>query len=498
LSPHQILYNYFGHTQFRPGQEEIINAILNKQNVLAVMPTGAGKSICYQIPALLKNNCSIVISPLISLMQDQVNSLNKNKECAAYLNSSLDYSSTQKVLQKLAENKINLLYLAPEKLKNYQLMEYLKEIKPEYIFVDEAHCISEWGHNFRPSYRSIYQFAIELGVKNVSAFTATATPEVRKDIIKQLNFTNPSEFVLGFERENISLSVEKTKNKKEKILELLRKNKSSSIVYASTRKDSEQLAQYLKNNKIKAEYYHAGLTTELRKLIQDDFSKNNIDVIVATNAFGMGIDKDDIGMVIHYNIPGSIENLYQEFGRAGRNGSEAKAVLFYNQKDRFLHEYFIKMNYPTPDNIKIFYDTILDYHRIAVNSWPKEKIIIDASLTKLLESKSIPQNQFTSIINYLEKAGYIKESNNFQTRYSFKFLLTQDKLRGYISKLKNEELKDFILALLQYYGSVPFSNHVNINFQEIKDLFESKATITEYFIKLDMIGILEYKYPDSQ
>jgi ATP-dependent DNA helicase RecQ len=497
LTPHQILKEYFGFEDFRPGQLEIITSILEMKNTLAVMPTGAGKSLCYQIPALLQNKFSIVISPLISLMQDQVEAINKNGNHAAFINSSLDYSQVQKVLNNVNENKIKLLYLAPEKLKNPEFVVTIKNLAPHYLFVDEAHCISEWGHNFRPSYRNIKDFSETIGIKSISAFTATATPEVRNDIISQLKFTKPSIFVYGFERENLAINVVHSKNKKEKIYDLLKNSKTPSIVYASTRKHCEQLTEYLKKKNIDAEYYHAGLTTELRKVIQDDFINDRTKIIVATNAFGMGIDKKDIGLVIHYNIPGSIENLYQEIGRAGRDGNEAKTYLFYSEKDKYIQEFLISLNNPSVESIKQTYDAILDYHRIALNSKSDSPLEIDDGLLKLLKSKSINSAQFESILTYLEQSEYIALSTSSMFGSHFKFLISQEQLKGYVKKVKYTDLQELLLTLIQFYGVIPFRSKVKINFSELSNLVEkSKKRLEELFMQLNEIGIIEYEKPN--
>ena len=498
MTPHQILNEYFGFNEFRPGQLEIITSILEMKNTLAVMPTGAGKSLCYQIPALLQNKFSIVISPLISLMQDQVEAINKNdNHAAAYINSSLDYLQVQKVLNSVNENKIKLLYLAPEKIKNSEFVLTLKNLAPHFLFVDEAHCISEWGHNFRPSYRNITDFAETIGIKAISAFTATATPEVRKDIISQLRFSEPSVFVHGFIRENLSINVEHTKNKKERIYELLKECKTSSIVYASTRKHCEQLTEYLKYKNVEVEYYHAGLTTELRKVIQDDFINDRIKIIVATNAFGMGIDKKDIGLVIHYNIPGSIENLYQEIGRAGRDGTDAKTYLFYSEKDRYIQEFLISLNNPTIEQIKQTYDAILDYHRIAANDRSDSPLELDDGLIKLLQSKSINLNQLEAILIYLEQFGYLSQNTSAQFGSQFKFLITQEQLKGYVKKVKYTNLQEFLLTLIQFYGSIPFSKKVKINYSELGQLLEkSRKKLEELFNQLNEIGIITFEQPN--
>ena len=279
-----ILKKYFGYSSFKSVQKEIISSIINGEKVLAVLPTGAGKSLCYQIPAIMGESFSIVISPLIALMKDQVDSLNKNEELAAFINSSLDFPESEKVLYKINNGKIKLLYVSPEKLANNYFVQRLKKLKPNYLFIDEAHCISQWGHNFRPNYRRIMEFAEFIGIKNVSAFTATATPIVQKDIVEQLGMENPQIFVSGFERDNLFLDVAHTKHKKEKTLKLLKENLQPAIVYTSTRKNAEELNDYVNLNGISAEYYHAGLPSGQRKIIQDDFLAGRLNIIIATNA----------------------------------------------------------------------------------------------------------------------------------------------------------------------------------------------------------------------
>jgi len=492
----ESLKKYFGFNEFRPGQEQIINDILNKKNVLAIMPTGAGKSLCYQLPSLLSETYSIIISPLISLMQDQVNSINQKIYSAAFINSSLDYRSTEKVLQEILSNKIKMLFIAPEKLNNPHFVERIKNTNPTYLFVDEAHCISEWGHNFRPSYRNIKQFSNSIGLKNISAFTATATPDVRNDIIEQLDFNNPSIHVFGFERPNLSLNVEITKSKKERILKVLKENDNPTIIYTSTRKSSEQLTEFLKINKLNAEFYHAGLSNELRRIIQDDFIKNNINVIVATNAFGMGIDKQDIGMVIHYNIPGSIENLYQEFGRAGRDGSQSKVYLFYSERDKKTQDFLIKINFPTFDQIKLTYDAIFDYHKIAVNSKSNSILTIEDNLIKLIESKSIYKGLLSSIFTNLELSGYIKIQPSSAIDYFIKFILNQNQLKQYLKDISNNELKDFTLNLIKLYGSQLFSKKTKIDLEYlISSIGENRKNILNNFQTLVRVGIIEYDQP---
>ncbi|MEJ2103709.1 MAG: RecQ family ATP-dependent DNA helicase [Ignavibacteriaceae bacterium] len=342
----KILNDFFGYDNFRTGQHEIIEAILNNNNVLVVLPTGAGKPMCYQIPALLSENFSIVISPLIALMKDQVDSLNKHKEVAAFINSTMSYSETETVFNKISLGSIKLLYLAPEKIESLKFAERIKELKPTNLFVDEAHCISEWGHNFRPSYLKIKEFINHIGIKKVSAFTATATPEVRDDIIEQLEFKEPKVFVRGFERENLNLRILQIKNKKKKCVELINEIGTPAIIYTSSRKKAEEIAEYLNMNGISCNYYHAGMIAPERRRVQEGFLNGTTQIIAATNAFGMGIDKENIRLIIHYNTPGSIESYYQEIGRAGRDGKESFCYLLHDDKDLAIQNFFISNSHP--------------------------------------------------------------------------------------------------------------------------------------------------------
>jgi ATP-dependent DNA helicase RecQ len=373
----QALKRYFDYDSFRKGQEEIVEAILSSKSVVAVLPTGAGKSICYQIPALISDNFSIVISPLIALMKDQVDNLNRREEIAAFINSTMDYRESEEVLNKIAFGKVKLLYLAPEKLESLKFADRIKELKPSYLFVDEAHCISEWGHNFRPSYLKIKEFIDHTSTKRIAAFTATATSEVVEDIVNQLQLKEPKIFVRGFERENLNLNVIVTKNKKKKCLELIREINGPVIIYTSSRKKAEEVAEYLTINGFPCSYYHAGIPSPERRRIQDEFISGNDRVIAATNAFGMGIDKNDIRLVIHYNIPGSIESYYQEIGRAGRDSEDSFCYLFYDEKDLAIQNYFISNSHPNKELIHQIYKAVCDYNRVAVGSLPEKELIVE-------------------------------------------------------------------------------------------------------------------------
>lgn len=330
-----ILKNYFGHTKFRQGQEELIDAILSGRDALGIMPTGGGKSLCYQIPALMLPGTALVVSPLISLMEDQVAGLRQAGISAAYINSSLSLEDLHAIYDHARRGGCQILYVAPERLDTDRFSELAQEIRISLIAVDEAHCISQWGQNFRPSYLKIPDFVASLPHRPVvAAFTATATADVQRDIIDLLKLKDPACFVTGFDRPNLFFDVQKPKNKLSALAALLRKRKGQAgIVYCATRASAEKVCDFLCEQGISAVCYHAGMEASARQASQEDFQFDRKSVIVATNAFGMGIDKSNVGFVIHYNMPKSLEAYYQEAGRAGRDGEPADCILLYSAGD---------------------------------------------------------------------------------------------------------------------------------------------------------------------
>ncbi len=496
LTPSEVLSQYFNYTEFRTGQLKIINSILSKKNVLAILPTGAGKSLCYQIPALIGSSFSIVISPLIALMKNQVDSINRYKKAAAFINSTLDYVETEKVLNQLGTGEIKLLYVSPEKLENLGFAERLKNLKPTFLFIDEAHCISEWGHDFRPSYRKIDEFSKFIEVGNIAAFTATATPDVRTDIINQLHLENPEIFIQGFERKNLSLNIIQTKQKKSKCFELINRYGTPTIIYTSTRKYAEEIHSFLSSHKINSTYYHAGLTSEVRRIVQDDFLNGRRDVICATNAFGMGIDKKDIRLIIHYNMPGSIENYYQEIGRAGRDGKDSAVFLLYSQHDKNIQEYFLNSANPSKEIVEKVYNIVCDYGEIAVGSKPEKEIQIDNKLKNIITLKGIDYNYFQSALQILSDSDYFILKSNFKTNHLLKFLLGPNELKIYVKKIAKKSLKEVILLLLRNYGSSLFQHKVIINIKNISQTLSiSNEEVINNLKTLTEIGIIDYDIP---
>lgn len=339
-----VLKDYFGHDSFRDGQEQIVDALLDGRDALCIMPTGAGKSMCYQIPALLFDGVTIVVSPLISLMKDQVGSLVQSGVPAAYINSSLSYPQFLRVLSNVEHGKYKIIYVAPERLLTDGFLDTCKKIKISMVAVDEAHCVSQWGQDFRPSYLKIVLFIKCLENRPiVGAFTATATNDVKEDIKKILRLENPFEITTGFDRPNLFFGVIKSSSKDEKLIDLIReRGDRSGIVYCATRKNVESVCELLCDNGFSATRYHAGLDEYERRKNQEDFVFDRKNIMVATNAFGMGIDKSNVTYVIHYNMPKNIESYYQEAGRAGRDGGEADCILLYSPKDVRLNRFMIE------------------------------------------------------------------------------------------------------------------------------------------------------------
>jgi ATP-dependent DNA helicase RecQ len=337
-----LLRKYFGFKDFRPLQEDVVNAVLNKEDVFVLMPTGGGKSLCYQLPALKLEGVTLVISPLIALMKDQVDSLKANGVSAEFINSSLSFQEIKRCEEKILQGKVKIIYVAPERMVLERFSLFLEKIKVSLIAVDEAHCISEWGHDFRPDYRNMKSLKKDFPKTPIIALTATATKKVQKDILKQLNLPDARIFISSFDRSNLKLRVVRKKNALQKLLKILENYKNESvIIYCFSRKDTESLSANLRENGYKAKAYHAGMTSEKRTKMQDEFIKDKIKIIVATIAFGMGIDKLDVRLIVHYSFPKSLEGYYQEVGRAGRDGLSSECVMFYSYADTSKHRYFI-------------------------------------------------------------------------------------------------------------------------------------------------------------
>jgi ATP-dependent DNA helicase RecQ len=482
------LKNFFGFESFREGQREVVEAILEGHDTVVVMPTGGGKSLCFQLPALMREGVTVVVSPLIALMKDQVDALHSRGLPATFINSSLDFEEQKSRVAGLRRGDYKLLYVAPERFRSTHFVETLRNAHISLFAVDEAHCISQWGHDFRPDYLRLQSFRETIGSPQTIALTATATPYVRADIIEQLNLSEPRAFVSGFDRPNLSIGVVHTEREREKFARIRQLASEyegqSGIIYTSTRKSVEQITQKLKGERLSVIGYHAGMTDDERVRAQDDFMSGRAQMIVATNAFGMGIDKPDIRFVVHFHLPGSIEAYYQEIGRAGRDGAQSVCLLLFNYADKRTQDYFIEGSYPPPELIAKVYESL-------VGTGQKR---IELS-TREIAARAGVRNEMAvqSALITLEKAGHLERGTGSENRAALRLLMPSRLAREAVASRRSAQLKQVLFGLLGGYelneradAEVDVSDFAETLGMELQQMRRSLGSLAE-------AGIIRYQ-----
>ncbi len=487
-SPQEILKQHWGHDAFRPLQEEIITSVMEGKDVLALLPTGGGKSICFQIPALAKEGLCLVVSPLIALMKDQVENLKKRNVMALSIHSGMTYFDVKQTLQNAAYGPYKFLYVSPERLETDLFKEYLPAFNLNLIAVDEAHCISQWGYDFRPPYLRIANIRIEKPGVPVLALTASATPFVQEDICEKLLFKDYKTFRQSFEKRNLSFSVFKADSKFNKLLEILHKVPGTAIVYCRNRKRTKEIANLLTLNNISADFYHAGLLQEERNRKQENWIQNRIRIIVCTNAFGMGIDKPDVRVVVHMDIPDNLENYYQEAGRAGRDGKKSYAVLLYTQVELEELKKLPDIKYPAVNEINKVYQAIANHLQIPVGIG--EGVYYDFNLNDFVKNFKLDISLVIHAIKALEQDGHI--AFNEQVFLPVKIGFTCDKDELLTFENAHPHLENLIKYLLRSYEGI-FDNEVSVNEKLLSRLTNlSPEELTSQLKVLQGFSIINY------
>ena len=485
---HGILKQYWGYDSFRPMQEDIINSALQKKDTLALMPTGGGKSICFQVPAMATDGLCIVVSPLIALIKDQVQNLNNRGIKALAVYSGMSYQQIDIALDNAIYGDFKFLYVSPERLQTQLFKERVRRMQINYLVIDEAHCISQWGYDFRPAYLEIKEIKNIIGDVPTIALTATATKSVAEDIMRILNFAEPNVISSGFERKNLSYVVRNVDDKFGNMLKVCNGVPGTGIIYVRERKRCEEISSFLRQNGITADFYHAGLSKELRNAKQDAWKNDQIRVIVATNAFGMGIDKPDVRFVVHYDLPDSLEAYFQEAGRAGRDGKRSYATLLWNSTDISRLRQIHTISFPDIQYIKEIYQKVFIYLNI-----PYEEGRESVSKFNLIEfSKKFSLNSVSAYyaIKYLEQEGYWELTDELDNPSKIMFTVGRDEL--YKVQIDNPELDKFIKSVLRIYTAL-FSRITPIDEEYIaRCTMDSIEGVKEKLKQLSKLHIIKY------
>lgn len=489
MNIHEILKKYWGYDHFRPLQEDIINSVLEGNDTLGLMPTGGGKSITFQVPGMtFESGVTVVVTPLISLMKDQVDNLKRHRIKAVYFHSGMSAAESRNAWEKLVNGKARFLYIAPERLQNGRFMLELRQIEVRLIVVDEAHCISQWGYDFRPSYLTIKSLRKLKPEVPVLALTATATPEVAQDIMDQLEFRNGKSFRKSFVRENISYIVRSSDAKIHDVLHILSRTTGTSIVYVRSRRRCREIAEFLQSADISSTFYHAGLDFKLKEERQNAWQSGAVRVMVATNAFGMGIDKPDVRVVIHYDLPPSLEEYYQEAGRAGRDGLPSFAVVLAARTDRGVMHRRITEAFPERKVVKKTYERICNFLHVSIGEGYDS--IREFDIEKFCRVFELQERQCRASLRLLSQAGYLHFIEDPDSRSRFKMLCTREELYD-IHDLSESAEKVLAMTLRTYTGL--FSDYVYIREPEIAfKLQVSENTIYEAMLELSRKKIASY------
>jgi len=494
-TPADILQHFWGYSRFRPPQEEIVNSVLSGSDTVAILPTGGGKSICFQVPAIIKEGICIVITPLIALMQDQVNQLKELDIAAMAVHSGMGKSEIDIALDNCVYGKIKFLYVSPERIQTVLFQERFKKMTVSLIAVDEAHCISQWGHDFRPPYLQIHVLRdLKPGVPFI-ALTASATQLVKEDIIRHLHLKDTAVFQKSFARDNLSLVVRNTENKEKKLIEILRKVPGPAIVYVRSRKSTQDIAKFLVKQRISATFYHAGLNHLDRMTRQDEWIHNKSRVMVATNAFGMGINKPDVRVVVHLDLPENLEAYYQEAGRAGRDGKRAFATIIYHQVDVDSLKNKVVQSQPPLDYLKKIYQALANYFQLATGSAQDESFLFE--LEEFSKRFNLQPAEVYPALKKLEEEGLIQLSDSFYRPSRLHFSIDKKKL--YEFQVANARYDSFIKTLLRMYGGELFSDFVTISESQLaKAMSASIPEIKNSLAQLEKLQLLNFEPASDQ